>query len=35
MDGWHCVIEEGEVHVLDLSSGRFVPASQEALEPAP
>jgi carbonic anhydrase len=30
LHGWHYVIEDGEVHVLDLDSGRFVPASQAA-----
>jgi carbonic anhydrase len=28
LHGWHYVIEAGEVHVLDVASGRFVPASQ-------
>jgi len=28
LHGWHYVIEDGEVHVFDLKSGRFVPASQ-------
>lgn len=28
LHGWHYVIEDGEVHVFDLPSGRFVPASQ-------
>jgi carbonic anhydrase len=27
LHGWHYVIEEGEVHVFDLRSGSFVPAS--------
>ncbi len=27
LHGWHYVIEEGEVHVLDVPSGRFIPAS--------
>lgn len=27
LHGWHYVIEEGEVHVFDVQSGRFVPAS--------
>ena len=27
LHGWHCVIEDDEVHVLDVPSGRFVPAS--------
>jgi carbonic anhydrase len=28
LHGWHYVIEDGEVHVFDLASGGFVPASQ-------
>jgi len=28
LHGWHYVIEDGEVHVFDLRSGRFVPASR-------
>lgn len=28
LHGWHYVIEEGEVHVFDVRSGAFVPASQ-------
>ena len=28
LHGWHYVIEEGEVHVFDVKSGQFVPASQ-------
>ena len=28
LHGWHYVIEEGEVHVFDVVSGKFVPASQ-------
>jgi len=28
LHGWHYVIEDGEVHVLDMPSGTFVPASQ-------
>ena len=28
LHGWHYVIEDGEVHVLDVASGAFVPASQ-------
>jgi carbonic anhydrase len=28
LHGWHYVIEDGEVHVFDVRSGRFVPASQ-------
>ena len=38
LHGWHYVIEDGEVHVFDLPSGRFVPASQaerSATEAAP
>lgn len=27
LHGWHYVIEEGEVHVFDVKSGEFVPAS--------
>ena len=27
LHGWHYVIEDGEVHVFDVASGRFVPAS--------
>jgi carbonic anhydrase len=27
LHGWHYVIEDGEVHVFDLASGGFVPAS--------
>ena len=27
LHGWHYVIEEGEVHVFDVRSGQFVPAS--------
>ena len=27
LHGWHYVIEDGEVHVFDLRSGRFLPAS--------
>ncbi|MBI5923965.1 carbonic anhydrase [Aquabacterium sp.] len=27
LHGWHYVIEEGEVYVFDVKSGRFVPAS--------
>jgi carbonic anhydrase len=27
LHGWHCVIEDGEVHVFDMRSGSFVPAS--------
>lgn len=25
LHGWHYVIEEGEVHILDLSKGKFIP----------
>ncbi len=28
LHGWHYVIEDGEVHVFDVKSGGFVPASQ-------
>jgi carbonic anhydrase len=28
LHGWHYVIEDGEVHVFDLKSGRFIPASE-------
>ncbi len=28
LHGWHYVIEDGEVHVFDVKSGRFVPASK-------
>jgi carbonic anhydrase len=27
LHGWHYVIEDGEVHVFDVKSGQFVPAS--------
>jgi len=27
LHGWHYVIEEGEVHVFDVKTGGFVPAS--------
>ncbi len=27
LHGWHYVIEDGEVHVFDVQSGAFVPAS--------
>ena len=27
LHGWHYVIEEGEVHVFDVKSGQFIPAS--------
>ncbi|MDD2924993.1 carbonic anhydrase [Rhodoferax sp.] len=27
LHGWHYVIEDGEVHVFDVSSGQFIPAS--------
>jgi carbonic anhydrase len=27
LHGWHCVIEDGEVHVFDVKSGAFIPAS--------
>lgn len=28
LHGWHYVIEDGEVHVFDVESGRFLPASE-------
>ena len=28
LHGWHYVIEDGEVHVFDVKSGSFVPASR-------
>ncbi|MBP6007261.1 MAG: carbonic anhydrase [Rhodoferax sp.] len=28
LHGWHYVIEDGEVHVFDVNSGQFVPASE-------
>jgi len=31
LHGWHYVIEEGEVYVLDVKSGEFIPASNAAL----
>lgn len=30
LHGWHYVIEDGEVHVFDVHSGAFVPASRAA-----
>ncbi len=30
LHGWHYVIEDGEVHVFDVASGRFLPASEAA-----
>jgi carbonic anhydrase len=30
LHGWHYVIEDGEVHVFDVKSGEFVPASSAA-----
>ena len=30
LHGWHYVIEDGEVHVFDVATGRFVPASESA-----
>lgn len=27
LHGWHYVIEDGEVHVFDVKTGRFVPAA--------
>lgn len=35
LHGWHYVIEEGEVHVLDVHSGRFIPASSTQVEHPP
>lgn len=32
LHGWHYLIEEGEVHILDIQSGRFVPAEQSGNE---
>jgi carbonic anhydrase len=32
LHGWHYVIEEGEVHVFDLASGRFESASSIRLQ---
>ncbi len=29
LHGWHYVIEDGEVHVLDIKSGRFIPTSED------
>jgi carbonic anhydrase len=34
LHGWHYVIEDGEVHVLDLERGTFVPASKAGIEGA-
>jgi carbonic anhydrase len=28
LHGWHYVIEDGEVHVFDVATGGFVPASR-------
>ena len=28
LHGWHYVIEDGEVHVFDVRTGQFLPASQ-------
>jgi carbonic anhydrase len=28
LHGWHYVIEDGEIHVFDVATGRFVPASR-------
>ena len=33
LHGWHYVIEDGEVHVLDVASGAFVPAYQAERPP--
>ena len=30
LHGWHYVIEEGQVHVFDVLSGRFIPSSESA-----
>jgi carbonic anhydrase len=30
LHGWHYVIEDGEVHVFDVATGRFLPASESA-----
>jgi carbonic anhydrase len=27
LHGWHYVIEDGEIHVFDVHSGQFIPAS--------
>lgn len=36
LHGWHYIIEDGEVHVLDVASSAFVPASQaEQLDVVP
>jgi len=32
LHGWHYVIEDGEVHVLDVERGVFVPASRAGVE---
>ncbi len=29
LHGWHYVIEDGEVHVFDVKSGRFIPTSED------
>jgi len=34
LHGWHYVIEDGEVHVLDFELGTFVPASKAGAEAA-
>ena len=28
LHGWHYVLEDGEVHVFDVKSGQFLPATQ-------
>jgi carbonic anhydrase len=33
LHGWHYVIEEGEVHVLDVERGAFVPAGGPGRDP--
>lgn len=30
LHGWHYVIEEGQVHVFDVFTGRFIPSSESA-----
>ena len=34
LHGWHYVIEDGDVHVLDVASGAFVPASVDLAQDA-
>ncbi|CAG0907711.1 unnamed protein product, partial [Darwinula stevensoni] len=29
LHGWHYIIEDGEVHVLDVEKGEFIPATKE------